>query len=295
MSHTHPKAPGKEGYFEPYGCDGTGFQTLGCSMMALFQVLMQTNWNEAMNSVIAAVGYPAAVFFILYFVTVNLTLLDLLVAVTIEAFLAAKRQMQGMNVDDVQHALVELAPDVDPDGASTVPHHSEREDSEKKLLLVEESGAARAEANALLHDIAGDPTLQTVKHPASPDEEPTVMDRLSRRASFMKALRESASQTGHVVLSASTGFGKAGGGTGWDILRDNVIARADGTESGKDPQATGPGSRDNLPKTHSWTKVVVDATKAAKLKKNKVSWLRGLIRGKKSQSAQLFDTAGPGM
>jgi len=35
----------------------------------------------------------------------------LLIAVTIEAFLSAKRQMAGMNIDDVQHALIELTED----------------------------------------------------------------------------------------------------------------------------------------------------------------------------------------
>ena len=98
-------------YFGPYGCPDTGFSTLGCALMGLFQVLLQTNWQEAMAAVIHTVGYPAAVFFITYCVSVNLTLLDLLIATTIEAFLSAKRQLAGMDIDDVQQALVELSGD----------------------------------------------------------------------------------------------------------------------------------------------------------------------------------------
>lgn len=66
----HAIAGGDEGYFEPYGCNGTGFQTMTCAMMALFQILIQANWSDAMNSVIQTVGYPAAIFFILFFITV---------------------------------------------------------------------------------------------------------------------------------------------------------------------------------------------------------------------------------
>eukprot|EP00039_Didymoeca_costata_P008204 m.109064 g.109064 ORF g.109064 m.109064 type:complete len:1147 (-) comp13990_c0_seq1:70-3510(-) len=77
-----------DAYYFQYGCN-LGFDSFGCAMFALFQQLTGNNWNDAMNSLMATVGDHAALYFVFFFVLVNLLLMDLMVAITIEAFMSA--------------------------------------------------------------------------------------------------------------------------------------------------------------------------------------------------------------
>eukprot|EP00049_Salpingoeca_infusionum_P026927 m.29025 g.29025 ORF g.29025 m.29025 type:complete len:1552 (-) comp9106_c0_seq1:407-5062(-) len=110
-------------YYADFDC-GLGFETVGCTAFTLFQIMVGSNWNEAMNSLINASNYGAAVFFVSFFVVINLALMDILVAVTIEAFLLTKRHFEGVAVDDIRTAFVEIPQDdfSDVDKADLVSH-----------------------------------------------------------------------------------------------------------------------------------------------------------------------------
>jgi hypothetical protein len=118
LSAYHTADPA-DAYYNEYGC-GLGFETLGCAFLVLFQAITGSNWHEAMNGVIDVAGYPSAVYFVTFYVLVNLTLMDLLVAVTIEAFLNAKRQFSGVTADDVFAAYVEIPPEVEDNSGDNI-------------------------------------------------------------------------------------------------------------------------------------------------------------------------------
>eukprot|EP00055_Hartaetosiga_balthica_P016118 m.100161 g.100161 ORF g.100161 m.100161 type:complete len:93 (-) comp9039_c0_seq11:378-656(-) len=65
-------------YFSQFNC-ASGFDTMSCACFSLFQVLTTSNWHEPMNDLILNTGWSASVFFIIYYIIMDLTLMDLLV------------------------------------------------------------------------------------------------------------------------------------------------------------------------------------------------------------------------
>eukprot|EP00051_Salpingoeca_urceolata_P021698 m.342774 g.342774 ORF g.342774 m.342774 type:complete len:1055 (-) comp19847_c0_seq1:33-3197(-) len=121
LFHKEQAAPPSEAYFAPFSC-GTGFGSFECAFFMLFQVFTTSNWHEIMNSTIELTSTWAAIYFVSLFLCI-LVLLDLLVAVTIEAFLKAREGMTDVDPDDLQSALVHVpVPEEDTgDEAVAVP------------------------------------------------------------------------------------------------------------------------------------------------------------------------------
>ncbi|XP_064621124.1 uncharacterized protein LOC135484023 [Lineus longissimus] len=71
--------------YASYGC-GLGFDTFGCAMLVLFQILTTSNWHEIMNNVMLYVHDAAALYFIPCFFVLDMMIMNLVVAIAIEAF-----------------------------------------------------------------------------------------------------------------------------------------------------------------------------------------------------------------
>ena len=69
-----------------------GFKRAACAFFTLLQQITSSNWHEMMNSVAAASGDWAYFYFCLFYITINLVLLDLTIAMTIEMYNAIKVQ-----------------------------------------------------------------------------------------------------------------------------------------------------------------------------------------------------------
>ena len=78
-----------DAYFYEYDCH-FGFETFGCAMFVLFQCMTTSNWHEIMNSFMNHFSQASALYFVMFFLIVNLVLMNLMVAVTIEAFMTAR-------------------------------------------------------------------------------------------------------------------------------------------------------------------------------------------------------------
>eukprot|EP00730_Choanoeca_flexa_P007107 TRINITY_DN12280_c0_g1_i4.p1 TRINITY_DN12280_c0_g1~~TRINITY_DN12280_c0_g1_i4.p1 ORF type:complete len:956 (+),score=124.76 TRINITY_DN12280_c0_g1_i4:107-2974(+) len=100
-----------DAFYAPFNC-GIGFKTLGCSMFTLFQVVTGSNWQDAMNSAMKLANWHAAIYFVIFYIISNLILMDLLLAVTIEVFIGFRRRYQGLSVDDLHQAFIEIPHDV---------------------------------------------------------------------------------------------------------------------------------------------------------------------------------------
>ncbi|EGD78654.1 hypothetical protein PTSG_01632 [Salpingoeca rosetta] len=112
LFHGYTPADPTTAYYFDFGCN-MGFRSMGCACFTLFQVMTTSNWQEPMNDLIVEAGWGSAVYFVLFFIMINLVLTDLLVAVTIEAFLLAKRHFQGISADAIHTAFVEIPEDDD--------------------------------------------------------------------------------------------------------------------------------------------------------------------------------------
>ncbi|KAI8479336.1 hypothetical protein Bbelb_429390, partial [Branchiostoma belcheri] len=77
-----------------YKC-GLGFQTFLCSLAVVFQVVTTSNWHEIMNAAILNTNYAALLYFVSCYIVVNLVVMNLFVAIAIEAF-----NKLGKNDDD---------------------------------------------------------------------------------------------------------------------------------------------------------------------------------------------------
>lgn len=130
-----------DAYYFEYDCN-LGFDTIGCAFFTLFQVLTTSNWHEVMNSVMDAYGSSAAVYFMTYHITINLVMLSITFAVTIEAYMKARERAE-VNKDDEgsasSSAIVRLAP----------PPKSERRMS---LISVHGDGSELPSRTASTHD-----------------------------------------------------------------------------------------------------------------------------------------------
>ncbi|XP_072031587.1 uncharacterized protein [Amphiura filiformis] len=70
----------------PYcGC-GLGFDTFWCSMLAVFQIVTTSNWHDLMNSAMVSTNDWACLYFVTCYVAINLVVMNLFVAIAIEAF-----------------------------------------------------------------------------------------------------------------------------------------------------------------------------------------------------------------
>ncbi|XP_078590275.1 uncharacterized protein LOC144870285 isoform X5 [Branchiostoma floridae x Branchiostoma japonicum] len=77
-----------------YKC-GLGFQTFFCSLAVVFQVVTTSNWHEIMNAAILNTSHVALIYFVTCYIVVNLVVMNLFVAIAIEAF-----NKLGKNDDD---------------------------------------------------------------------------------------------------------------------------------------------------------------------------------------------------
>ena len=108
--------PSNAGYFEPFEC-GYGFQTFGCSMFTMYHQAVGNNWHDVMNDVVASehAGPAAAAYFFFLYLFINLLLIDLLLAVTIEAFISALKSI-ARKKNQTDDAMVVMVPDTASQG-----------------------------------------------------------------------------------------------------------------------------------------------------------------------------------
>ena len=69
-----------------------GFIDPGCGFITLLQLITTSNWHSVMNSVYKASGWWAYIYFILFYLAIDLILLDLMIAIAIEMYNAVSRQ-----------------------------------------------------------------------------------------------------------------------------------------------------------------------------------------------------------
>ena len=69
-----------------------GFKNAGCGLFTLFQLITSSNWHDVMNSVKKASGYWAYLYFCIFYFVINMVLLDLTIAMTIEMYNAISNQ-----------------------------------------------------------------------------------------------------------------------------------------------------------------------------------------------------------
>ncbi|KAL5256032.1 hypothetical protein ACHWQZ_G011296 [Mnemiopsis leidyi] len=82
---------GDENYFAHYQCK-LGFIDPSCGLITLLQLITTSNWHSVMNSVQKASGWWAYIYFILFYIAIDLILLDLMIAIAIEMYNAVSRQ-----------------------------------------------------------------------------------------------------------------------------------------------------------------------------------------------------------
>jgi len=83
----------EENYFQHYTCK-LGFITPWCGCLTLWQLITTSNWHEVMNSVHSASGWWAYIYFILFYIAIDLILLDLMIAIAIEMYNAVRQQSE---------------------------------------------------------------------------------------------------------------------------------------------------------------------------------------------------------
>ena len=78
------------------------FASPGCCGLLLFQVMAGEDWDELLHGMREAAGWRGLLYVLGFFVVVNICLISLMVALAINAFLAAKADFieQGLLVDD---------------------------------------------------------------------------------------------------------------------------------------------------------------------------------------------------
>jgi len=86
MELFHGAPETSEGHMYLPAC-GLGFQTFWCSCLILFQMVTTSNWHEIMNAVMEATGNNwASLYFVAAYILVNMVIMNLFVAIAIEAF-----------------------------------------------------------------------------------------------------------------------------------------------------------------------------------------------------------------
>ncbi|XP_033628075.1 uncharacterized protein LOC117290662 [Asterias rubens] len=79
-----PNESYSSGHYE-YQCK-LGFKNVWCSLLMVFQIITTSNWHEIMNSAMVSTSDWACLYFILGFIFINLIVMNLFVAIAIEAF-----------------------------------------------------------------------------------------------------------------------------------------------------------------------------------------------------------------
>ena len=69
-----------------------GFSSPWCAVLTMWQQITTSNWHDMMNSVQQATGPWAYIYFCILYITINLVLLDLTIAMTIEMYNAIKSE-----------------------------------------------------------------------------------------------------------------------------------------------------------------------------------------------------------
>ena len=81
-------------YFVFHKYFSQGFIDPICGFITLLQLITTSNWHSVMNSVAAASGAWAYVYFILFYIAIDLILLDLMIAIAIEMYNAVRSQFE---------------------------------------------------------------------------------------------------------------------------------------------------------------------------------------------------------
>lgn len=86
MELFHRASETSDGHMYLASC-GLGFQTFWCACLILFQMVTTSNWHEIMNSVMEATGNNwTSLYFVAAYILVNMVVMNLFVAIAIEAF-----------------------------------------------------------------------------------------------------------------------------------------------------------------------------------------------------------------
>ncbi|XP_033096631.1 uncharacterized protein LOC117100901 isoform X2 [Anneissia japonica] len=67
-------------------CCGLGFDTFSCALLVIFQIVTTSNWHEIMNSVMKSTSDFTCIYFVTCYIVINLVVMNLFVAIAIEAF-----------------------------------------------------------------------------------------------------------------------------------------------------------------------------------------------------------------
>ncbi|XP_076799589.1 uncharacterized protein LOC143444284 [Clavelina lepadiformis] len=76
---------GYEGSYVEYGC-GVGFETFGCSLLIVFQIVTTNDWQEIMLGAFYDAGWPYVFYFLSCYLIVDMIVMNLFVAISIEAY-----------------------------------------------------------------------------------------------------------------------------------------------------------------------------------------------------------------
>ncbi|XP_018673272.2 uncharacterized protein LOC100179610 [Ciona intestinalis] len=79
------EARGYTGSYVEYGC-GVGFETFGCSLLIVFQIVTTNDWHEIMLGAMNDAGWPSAFYFVSCYLIVDMIVMNLFVAISIEAY-----------------------------------------------------------------------------------------------------------------------------------------------------------------------------------------------------------------
>ncbi|XP_062498829.1 two pore calcium channel protein 1-like isoform X2 [Corticium candelabrum] len=79
-----------------------GFIDFRCSLLMVFQLTTSSNWHELMNATMLSAGDAAALYFVVSFIFINLSVMNLFVAIAIEAFQKyGNRDTRKIDTDDL--------------------------------------------------------------------------------------------------------------------------------------------------------------------------------------------------
>nr|XP_039267523.1 voltage-dependent P/Q-type calcium channel subunit alpha-1A-like isoform X1 [Styela clava] len=89
------KQSGFEGSYVQYGC-GVGFETFGCAMMVVFQIVTTNDWHQIMLGAMIDAGWASSFYFVTCYLFINMIVMNLFVAISIEAYKKLARDSRDM-------------------------------------------------------------------------------------------------------------------------------------------------------------------------------------------------------
>lgn len=188
FSGIEPKDP-TTAYYHGYNCH-MGFDSFGCTIWMLFQVLATNNWNSIMYAMMDLTGYQAALYWISFYIVVPIVLANMLAAVTIEAFLTAIKGVKGINPDD-EGAIVNIP--------------TEEEDL-KDNLVSSQLGSQRKAAKKLVsaaQTLAGESSTSATGSSASSLK--SIFHKVATAATFVERVKSKVSETETYRVSKKRG------------------------------------------------------------------------------------------